>query len=141
MDEDAVTTAAFARSKSYEQTQTLPPLRQPRRDDEGDFFPKARSTPPPDRHPKRAAVAPAPASDEEERKKRRVPFTLQALVVIAVLSIALSQQAVWLISVSIRPDEVGPIPPFSEAIAIAAITGLLGVLGGAGFQRSRDEGR
>lgn len=68
---------------------------------------------------------------EPKRKRPRVPLSLAALVVIGVVAIVVAPQAIWLVSISIRPDEVGStIPQQSEAVTISAITGMLGVVGG-----------
>ncbi|MGH1490577.1 MAG: hypothetical protein ACRBK7_14500 [Acidimicrobiales bacterium] len=73
-------------------------------------------------------TATKPPSDE---RARRVPWSVHALVVLGVVVIAFGPQVVWLISVMLRPDDVTSAPPTSEAISVSAITGLLGLVGGA----------
>ncbi len=71
------------------------------------------------------------ADTPKEGQGRRVPWSVHALVVVGVVIIAFGPQVVWLISVMLRPGEVTSAPPSSEATSISAITGLLGLVGGA----------
>ncbi len=78
---------------------------------------------------------PPPAA--KKRRKSKVPLSLAALVVLGVVSIVLAPQVVWIVALTIRPDEVGTaIPQQSEAVTISAITGMLGVVGGYAAARA-----
>lgn len=63
-------------------------------------------------------------------KEKRVPLSLSAFVVLAILLLVLGPLVIWGVLVVMAPEQVSANPPGSEAVTISAITGLVGWLGG-----------